>query len=594
MLLVVTAALILLVAGIGFLLIGSLPFASVKAFADRLSSDGNARGFTEVLYIGIARRAQQAGGILFLYSACFWLFRRHGARLLGGMRRALSRLANCFLAALANYWRTTSAWERWGFPLVLLAGAAVRLLFIQYPLRHDEAFTVEAYARMPLYRLITDLREPNNHLLHSFLVGISIRLFGDAEWAVRIPAFCAGCLAIAAAYVCFRRWAGGAAGLLAAALVASQSAQIEYSVLARGYSVIVLAFLSGLLVVSGWPARLHSPVRWWAFVLTVAFALCTVLSSVYMVSVLCAWYLARCWETKVHWRPALLTLFTALLAAAGIIVLFYLPAFIVTGPDQYRSSRFLQPNAYYYVIPRAIQLAGQIWTQWGEGWPPVLYWTLAALSVVGILLPRRILGTVVPLPLLAVAVCVALTLLQRLFHFRRSFLFLSPLFLGVAACTFTWLLNQIRLRAAIPGMIAGVFVLALGAVVANRSVYTSDEIGNARDIKEAADFLLTQKLNRSDHVSVTLVSSMPAIYYFRKAGIPVSVLDARGAAPRRIFSLEDKIPLSKDDQDPENIVTANRDLVLRIEGFDTALMPPPHLLWESTWCRIWLYDPQPL
>jgi len=574
---------------------GALPFSSVKAIVDQRASDGRAEGFTEPLFTGIAGRAQKASLAFLAYGVLILIFRQRAVRLISGLGGRLRRVGNVFFHALAGYWRRAPAWERWGFVAVMLAGLAIRLLYIQYPLRHDEAWTVEAYARVPVYRLLTDFHNPNNHLFHSLLIHIAIQLFGDAEWAVRVPALLAGWLAIAAAYMFFRHWAGGGAGLLAAALLASESAQIEYSVLARGYSTLVLLFLVAIVVVSDWPSRPYSPVRWWAFVLIIAVAFCTLLTSLYMFLILCCWFLGRCLEVKARLWPAVRSLITASFSAAGIVFLFYLPAFIVSGLESYLHSRFVQPNAYYYVVPRALELAGRIVNFWGEGWPSYLFWALALLSVIGILFHRQVYGskpTAFPLPLLAVAVCAALTLAQRVFHFPRSFLFLSPLFLGSAACALVWLLTRARRQTAIPWVTAAILLTAMSGVITTRSVYFSNEIGNARDIKAAAAFLRTQ-LRADDHISITLVSSMPAYYYFRKEGIPARTLRSRNGETRRLFALEDKIPLEARAGDAEDLIMSNIDLVLRVDGFDTSQLPPRQLIWESQWSRIWLYDPLP-
>lgn len=96
------------------------------------------------------------------------------------------------LVALRNrtvvYWQTTPLSERACLLAVLLAALAVWLLFLSDPLRHYEAYTVASYAKKPFFLTFTDLCTPNNHMLP---VGFVIRLFGDAEWVVRLPALAA-------------------------------------------------------------------------------------------------------------------------------------------------------------------------------------------------------------------------------------------------------------------------------------------------------------------------------------------------------------------------------------------------------------------
>lgn len=581
-------------AGIGLFLAGMLPYAPVKAFVDGRSSDGHAAGFNEPFFTAMVGRMQWAGLILLAYVGVGWYFRRRVVRGVGKLPGSMRRVGLVYRGAVANWWRTAPRWERLGLVTVVVVGLVARWLYLGYPLRHDEAFTVEAYARTPFYRQIADLREPNNHFLHTMLAGLSLRVFGDVEWAVRIPALLAGWLTIPAAFVLFRRCGSADIGFLGAGLLAVQSAHIEYSVLARGYSIVTFLFLIGLLVVADWPARPASRVRRWTFTLVVAAGLCTVLSSLYMAAVLGCWFLLRCWEfRKVRWRAALVAMAGATAGAAAIMILFYLPAGMVYGPETYFSSRFVQSSAYNYVVPKAIEVAGQLADHWGSGWPPIVYRALVGLSMLGVVVSwRRGWG---PLPILAIAVCVGLTLLQKVIHFPRSFLFLSPLLLGSAAWGTVWLLRRTRIPTAAPYMTTIVMFFLLTEVIRSQSVYLSNEIGNARDIREAAAFLRGQGMGAGDHVSVTLVSSMPAVYYFRKTGIPASVLEAPQWPVRRVFALEDTIPHTGPEGTPENQVMSNMELVLRVEGFDTERMGQPRLLWQSRWSRIWLYaNPEPL
>jgi hypothetical protein len=169
---------------------------------------------------------------------------------------------------------------------------------------------------------------------------------------------------------------------------------------------------------------------------------------------------------------------------------------------------------------------------------------------------------------------------------------LSPVLLGMAACAAVYLLGRrLRWRQAIPWVTGAVFGLAMGSVVATRSVYYSNEIGHSRDMVAVTAFL-RPLVGAGDHVSSTLISSMPAYYYFRRAGIPKTVLGSRRGEPRRLFAIEDKIPFDPLG-DTEDAIMANLDLVLRIDGFDTDQLPPRQLIWESQWSRIWLYDPLP-
>ena len=87
---------------------------------------------------------------------------------------------------------------------VAVIAVAIRAFHLNQPMRLDEARTFLDYAIRPLPDAISNYNIPNNHLLHTLLVWLSIRIFGDAEWAIRLPAFVAGVLIVPATYAATR------------------------------------------------------------------------------------------------------------------------------------------------------------------------------------------------------------------------------------------------------------------------------------------------------------------------------------------------------------------------------------------------------
>ena len=99
---------------------------------------------------------------------------------------------------------------------VILA-CVLRLLTLGSSLGHDEAYTLEAFASQPYERIVTSYAAPNNHILHSLMVRCSVQLLGTESWAVRLPAFAAGILAVPLIFVLARNlFLSASAGLIAA------------------------------------------------------------------------------------------------------------------------------------------------------------------------------------------------------------------------------------------------------------------------------------------------------------------------------------------------------------------------------------------
>ncbi len=91
----------------------------------------------------------------------------------------------------------------------------------------------------------------NNHPLYSLLAAVATALLGQGEWVLRQPALAAAAAAIPMSFMVGRRLLGWRAGLLAAFLVATSPILAEYSVQARGYSLLFLLSLSSAWFFAG-------------------------------------------------------------------------------------------------------------------------------------------------------------------------------------------------------------------------------------------------------------------------------------------------------------------------------------------------------
>ena len=127
------------------------------------------------------------------------------------------------------------------FGLVVVVAAALRIAYLDVPLRYDEATTYNNFVAKPLHVALANYSTPNNHLLHTFLAKVSVTLFGSEPWAIRLPALLAGIALVPATFALTRAYHGRLAALLAAALVAASSTLVEYSTNARGYTLVALA-----------------------------------------------------------------------------------------------------------------------------------------------------------------------------------------------------------------------------------------------------------------------------------------------------------------------------------------------------------------
>ena len=125
---------------------------------------------------------------------------------------------------------------------ITAAAGILRAVLLDHPMRYDEAFTFLVFARSSDPAAWFNYMAPNNHVLHTLAMHVAIRIGGMQPEVVRAPAFWAGiALVPAAAWFAVQLTGRRLAGLWAAALVGASSLLIEYSVNARGYSLVCLA-----------------------------------------------------------------------------------------------------------------------------------------------------------------------------------------------------------------------------------------------------------------------------------------------------------------------------------------------------------------
>ena len=123
--------------------------------------------------------------------------------------------------------------------LIAISTVFLRMLFLSYPMRYDEAYTVTAFANRPWLNLLSDYSLPNNHIFHSILVKLAMQMFGSDPWVVRLPAFNHGILCIPAVYLLARQLYGRSAAILSAGLVAALPMMTTAATNARLQSIYV-------------------------------------------------------------------------------------------------------------------------------------------------------------------------------------------------------------------------------------------------------------------------------------------------------------------------------------------------------------------
>ncbi|HEX04227.1 MAG TPA: hypothetical protein ENH10_03600, partial [Bacteroidetes bacterium] len=305
-----------------------------------------------------------------------------------------------------SVWNELTTTNKWTLAFIILLGIGLRWLYINAPLEYDESFSYLFFASKPLYVTVSYYLLPNNHILYNAFMHLSIQLFDTSAWAVRLPAFIFGVMAIPLSYMLGRRVLNVQTGMLAALLVSTSHWMIRYSTQGRGYSLqLVLILLMALLAIYlRWSQS--RPAWMWMAVLA-ALTVHTVPTGVYPVAFIWIWLL---FAMKKGWAKRIKTLVVYGAFAVGLTMLLYTPVFIVSGGRSIIANPYVvslsfsewlaqipqwtadfheylagpMPMALQIVLTLAV-VAGIILHPWKkEPWPFIVPLTIVTLSMITI------------------------------------------------------------------------------------------------------------------------------------------------------------------------------------------------------------------
>jgi uncharacterized membrane protein len=140
------------------------------------------------------------------------------------------------------------------FVVMLLAALVARLWGLEAKsVWRDEADSV-LFAGPPLAQILTNVDETNPPLYYA-LLHVCMRLFGNSEAALRALSVVCGVLAVAGVYWVGALLAGPALGLLAMALMTVMPMPVEFSQMARSYSLLLATGLASFGCLLQWERR---------------------------------------------------------------------------------------------------------------------------------------------------------------------------------------------------------------------------------------------------------------------------------------------------------------------------------------------------
>jgi hypothetical protein len=522
-----------LLGGILCLGFGLLPFTLLKQIGDRLSKDGDLVSFTPGAYSNLHLKIL-AVGIILLLAALFCILRAQVVkRLITQVLTTIHRFASVLFADARKFrqdlWNLKISKCEWAaIGGITISAALLRLPFMYRLLDYDEAYTFAEFARYSLGQVISDYSLPNNHIFHTILVHFSFRLFGNTAFAIRLPVLICGLILIPCVYLLAQRFYNKTTAFLAAGFVTTYPLLILKSTSARGYILIALLVVIGLLLGEYLAVR-KNYFGWLLWSLCIALGFYTNPSMIYPFSVLFLWMALRLFRAgpasaypSMRERAVYLVSFSIL--ASLITILFYLPVFFTNGVLNFFNGAHvvdsLPMGSFLAGFP---DMLGQIAVEWNFAFPDWMRLLLAAgllLALVFSWRDRR--GGTLLLIAFPVAIGVML-LVQRPVTIARIWLWAVPMLLIWAAAGFTglllWLTRTIRLPSQAVAVILSVLIIVFLTNAVTQASLKAQFYSDNLDVENITLYLKTM-VTADDIVVVSENSDAQFLYYFDFYHVP--------------------------------------------------------------------------
>lgn len=233
-------------------------------------------------------------------------------------------------------------------PLTVL-GLLLRTVGLNGGLWWDEIDTLMSSVRAPLSTIVTAFPTNNQHTLFSLLAHVSITLFGEHPWSLRLPAVLLGVATIPILYFLAREFVGRAEAMLSCLLLGVAYHAVWFSTNARGYSMLAcLTVASTWLLLRGLRSGRAREFVWYAIVASLGvYAHLTMVFLVVSHALLCAIPLGLSTTDAARWRRWRLPLLGFGLSAL-LTLMLYAPI-------------LLDVQQFFLQRPRAVQVATSTW-----------------------------------------------------------------------------------------------------------------------------------------------------------------------------------------------------------------------------------------
>lgn len=570
--------------GGGFLIwFFNIPYVQAREVASWLSPNHHLASFTVEIFKYLQPIGWVLAGILLAAGLCMLFFQTRTRLILAKFLTWQVTQIRRLLRDSARLWQDYHP-HRAGLlylaAVLVLMGAAVfiRFLFLSYPMRYDESYTVVVFAMRPWLNLISDYSLPNNHIFHTILVKLAINLFGTAPWAVRFPAFVSGILCVPAGYLLARQLYGRVSALMSAGLIAALPMLVSYSTNARGYSQYTLFSLI-LFSMAIYLSKHANLAGWGLFVFVAVAGFYTVPFMLFPFGAACLWLFASAAVGETRQAYGNLRRLLKYLILAGVLtVLFtfilYLPVIVIgTGINSLVGNPFVTPLSYADLWLKLGEQLKNTWMNWNYDLPQAIQILLAVGVILSLGFHHRVSQVKIPLQITIFLWILGMLVLLRRNPLDRIWLFLMPFWLIWACGGLIAPLNHFKLpwRRLQLGLVIGSLVITAGWSIQRVHTYFPGWQADPGKIELAAEYL-NQNLVSGDAVAVIFPYDAPYWYYLKRFGVTDEVMhQIELKTHNRVFAVVIKqdaenpaFVLQAHDLSPEEYQADDAKLVYRI------------------------------
>jgi len=354
---------------------------------------------------------------------------------------------------------------------------------------HDESYTYVAFASGTFWHTISDYHFPNNHVFFSVILNLTARIFGNQQWALRIPTVFFGVLMVPVMYFVARKLYNRETAILSSALVAFFPEFIQRSTSARGYILLALIGLM-LLGLAAYVRTKKNLFAWFMITVLSALGFFTIPIMIYPFGGVFLWlFLSGVLmdlgpDYKNRWKFYKLW-FVSGISASILTVILYSPI-LLSDPESLLNNGFiapLSPSTFLSIIKGRLI---NTWNLWMYAIPVWLVYLLVIGLVIGLLFHGKYATHKIPTQVAFVAwIALVILILKRDTEPRMWSIMLAFLLLWCAvgvAVLLQWLTLKMStdvLQPALAMILLGVLlvqnVLVIPAIPGNWSKETQVE-----------------------------------------------------------------------------------------------------------------------